>query len=99
MNQLPLHFDICRNRHGGADTSMEAWESIANCAGKIRKRVFDFIQEQGRASCEEIEISLCLSHQTASARLSELKRDGFIKICTQRARTRSGRSARIYEAA
>jgi Mn-dependent DtxR family transcriptional regulator len=95
MNQLGL-FDICRNRHRGNRHSESANASIAGAKEQIRSKILDYIREQGvdGATCEEIERALELSHQTASARCSELKKDGLVLIQGER-KTKSGRSAAV----
>lgn len=92
-------FDICSNRHKGNENSIEA-NKIAH-KGKVgtRQRILEELQtwrEHG-ATCEQIEGFTRLSHQTCSARLSELKREGKIKVVGQR-KTRSGSPAAVYQA-
>lgn len=98
MKQMGL-FDICENRHGGNGNSTEAFRSLGNSASEIRSMVFKFIESMGSigATCDEIEVRLELSHQTASARCSELKRLGQI-VEKGRRPTRSGRSAAVLVA-
>lgn len=68
--------------------------------GKVsnRQRILsEFHFGSGRdLTCEEIENITNLSHQTCSARLSELRREGKIKIVGER-KTRSGSSAAVYQ--
>lgn len=93
MKQLSL-FDICANNHGGNAESKDAHASLSGVSTQLRDQVFSFIQSCGSrgATCDEIEISLGLSHQTASARCSELKERKLVRIGEKR-KTRSGRSA------
>ena len=93
--------DVCAVRHGGADTSVEAQNSTApSTRDTIRNAICEFIRVQGHygATCEVVEHSMSLSHQSASARISELLRDGRIEIAEGRSRTKTGRSCRIYVA-
>lgn len=91
--------DICSNNHGGADTSAEAYESIRAAVNKLGLAVLSLIEQSpSGVTCEDVETRLRLSHQTASARISELKAKGLIWDTGQRAKTRSGRLARIYKA-
>lgn len=87
-------WDICENNHLGNRQSTEARRSID--ASEIRNRVLDYIRSQGEsgAICEEVEKALQLSHQTASARCSELKKE---KLVTERGvrKTQSGRNAGV----
>lgn len=91
--------DICKNRHGGADTSVAANESAAPSARKIqRDRILEFIRSKNAegVTCEEVEQALGLRHQTASARIAELRRDDEIAIQPVRRATKSGCTARVY---
>ena len=90
--------DICKNNHGGADTSMSAWESAKQGASNMRQKIRRLIASAGYCgkTCEEVELELGIKHQTASARISELRRDGLIVYGEQRRATSSGSSARVY---
>lgn len=84
--------DICANRHGGNA------ESVAANRGTNKERdtamilrrlsILDF-------TCDEMEHYSNLSHQTCSARFSDLKRLGLIEPTTRR-KTRSGRWAMAW---
>lgn len=78
-----------------AETSKAAAESLD--AGSLRARVLAAIAESGRdgITCDEVEIVLSMSHQTASARITELFLRNKIHRRGKR-RTRSGRSAWVY---
>lgn len=93
---LPL-WDVCENKHGGADTSVEAFASLS--PGKRRTiclMIFEYIRKQGGATCDECAYGLDLLHQTASARITELQVMGAIVDSKRRRKTKSGRSARVY---
>ena len=93
-------FDICKNYHRGADTSVAANTSIAGVKGELRKQVYQLVKQSPCGiTCEEIERALGMKHQTASARIAELRRDGFIVDTGRRQPTTSGRPARVYEVA
>lgn len=99
MKQVDL-FDICAANHGGNENSVEAHNSIKRGqAQEMRRRVLAFIQMRGAegATCEECETALRMSHQTASARCSELKRDGLVHEAGSR-KTRTGRNAAVLKA-
>jgi len=78
-------------------------------AQSLRRRIYSYILEQNYlgATCEQVEMALNLSHQTASARITELRThrthggritylmDGSKKV---RRATLSGRSANVYVA-
>lgn len=81
------------------NTSIAALISIADIRGKLKRRVFVAIKERGweGATCDELEESLDLKHQTLSARVRELWKEGFLRKHGER-RTRSGRWATVYRA-
>jgi predicted ArsR family transcriptional regulator len=93
LSEIP---DITRNYHKGNAESEIANESIHSQKQAIRAKVLDAILKQP-ATCEELEERLGMSHQTVSARMSELKRDGLIEKNGTRP-TRSGRQAGVYKA-
>lgn len=74
-------------------TSIAALESTDTAA--IRQRVFDFLCEWG-ATCDDVEVGLDLTHQTASARVHELEAAEFIADTGLRRKTRSGRDAIVW---
>lgn len=89
--------DITAARHGGNPHSTAAAASIDKAA--IRKRVLAVIASLDfGATSDEVEVITGLSHQTVSARMSELKRDGAV-VPAGRRPTRSGRSAAVWVAA
>lgn len=91
------HIDICAARHGGRDTSRYAHGAITPIKGGLRRQIERMIwaTEDHGATCEDLEILTKWSHQTVSARLSELLAKGAIRRHEQRA-TRSGRVAWAY---
>lgn len=89
-------FDPCERFHRGAETSVEAFKGLPT--ETIREAVFNAIMNCGGFSCEQVEEHLKMPHQTASARITELLAQGRLRITTRTYKTRSGRSARVYEA-
>lgn len=85
--------------HGGNKESRAAWNSLdPKRLSNLRNRVLYFIAvNPDGATCDEIESGLKLSHQTASARCTELKKCGKIIPIGLR-ETRSGRKAAVYKA-
>jgi hypothetical protein len=94
MNKEP---DICENNHGGNPQSRAAHSKTS--AAKDRLRVLEAIRraEDGH-TCDELEIELEMSHQTCSARCSELKRDQKIFASKTRRPTRTGCTAAVLYA-
>ena len=86
----------------GNQSSEEAAASVKESATTLRNRIFQYIaaSPDGK-TCDEIEVELYLSHQTASARCTELKREGRVAPWLNedgkkiRRKTRSGRNADV----
>jgi hypothetical protein len=87
--------DICQRHHGGNAESVAAHL----CTDKERdtKRILGHLRSVGEATCDEVEIALNIKHQTASARMSEMNRDGMI-VPGHRRRTSSGCWAQAWAA-
>ncbi len=90
-------FDICANNHGDHPNSVEA-RSNTN-AEADRKRVLAAIQASGVEGkiCDELEQELGMSHQSCSARCSELKKRGKVRARGWRP-TRTGSKADVLVA-
>lgn len=80
----------------GSDTSEAAAESVGPVTGRLRRQIYALICERGGLTCDEVEALTGLAHQTASARIYELKKRGQIVDCGERRPTRSGRKAAVY---
>jgi hypothetical protein len=85
--------DICESRHGGSGNSSAAHDSIIESKAAMRGRILRHLRAIP-STCDEVEVALSMSHQTASARFSEMRRDGFIREVGKRA-TRTGRMAAV----
>ncbi len=79
-----------------SETSMAAAESVENVAGTLRAKIAAFIERRGGATCDEVEAAMDLRHQTASARITELRLLGEIEKTDAKRATRSGRGAVVY---
>jgi len=82
-------------------TSKEAAMSMAGKAEAQREAVYEHVSTaQLGATCDEVEASLSLPHQSASARLWELcgnnQLPARIVKTEEKRKTRTGRSARVY---
>jgi len=65
--------------------------------GSVRLRILGkILMTPNGATCEELEIRLGLSHQTASAAITALVKKGILVDSGERRTTRSGRKARVY---
>jgi hypothetical protein len=92
--------DICRHNHGGNPESYSAHARTnkdRDCG-----RILDLLLILGRvgATCDEMERDLGISHQTLSARCSDLLRLGLVMRkptgdTYERRKTRAGRAAAV----
>ena len=82
----------------GSETSREAADSVEPYAGAWRGKVLDLIRRSAAqgATCDEVEQRLNLRHQTASARIWELRRLGWIQDGGVRRLTRANRRAVVW---
>jgi hypothetical protein len=72
--------DPTRHYHRGHEQSEQAYESVAGDTPRQRQVIFAVIwglMPRG-ATCDELEVLLGWAHQAVSARLTELKRDGWL---------------------
>lgn len=90
--------DLTRPPYSNWSTSREAAESVKHRVAGLRRDVYWAIRAAHGATCDEIEGSLELSHQTASARVRELAQYGHIHDSGLRRKTRSGRKAIVWRA-
>lgn len=83
--------------HGGNAQSNAARQAVHVKA--LRARVLNAIIAKGKngMTCDEAEVELDMSHQTCSARFTELKRDKYIAQAGKRP-TRTGCQAAVYVA-
>lgn len=72
--------DICANRHRGNSASVAANERIAPSKLEIRRRIYQWFLEKAADGATGKDVTRCmgLAYTTASARLSELKADGWL---------------------
>lgn len=80
------------------DSSRRAAEEIAVEAPALREKIWRHIAALGDAgaTCDEVEVTLNMRHQTASARIRELVLAGRLIDNNERRRTRSKRWANVY---
>lgn len=81
-----------------SQTSRAAAISIYDEALTIRRKIWDFIHDRGNsgATCDEVERHMGLRHQTASARIYELRKKGFLVTDGRKRLTSSGRFADVH---
>jgi len=74
---MNIPFDVCANNHKGNPNSVDA-NRRTNKENDIL-RIINFMRARKRTYVKEIIRELGLKHQTASARLSDLKANGIIR--------------------
>jgi hypothetical protein len=84
------------------DTKREAHDSIKPHKSRLIAEIYAFIQSKGinGATCYEIETApelaeLCLTHQCASARCTELMSLGLVERSGELRKTNTGRRAHV----
>src|SRR5262245_47203398 len=94
------NIDICSGRHGGAETSQEAFEGIRAGLPAARARVFSVIVGAGLIglTSQEIADSLGVGVNVISGRVTELLKAGYVIDSGKRRKTRSGFNARVVVA-
>lgn len=78
------------------DTTLEAWKAIQPYLSDIEALVVNDIGSQNGQTCDEIEASRGMRHQTISSRITALAKAGLIKDSGIRKNTRSGRPAIVW---
>ncbi|WP_298962490.1 hypothetical protein [uncultured Methylobacterium sp.] len=80
-----------------SSTSKEAAGSMKPRAAALRQLVLDTIRShRDGLTCDEVEALTGLRHQTASARICELRDVNVIVATGDKRPTRSGRNAAVY---
>ena len=78
-------------------TSIEAYESVKPYIPTISERIVNYLGEFGVDTCDNIEHQLSLSHQTCSACIRGLVKQGVLEDSGLKSRTRSGRKAIMWQ--
>ena len=85
-------------RRDAPDTSREAAAAVESVTGRDRQRVYAAIRTSGGLTDEEIRDRLGMGESTERPRRRELVVSGHIKASGRRRKTRTGRSAIVWEA-
>ena len=81
------------------ETSVEAFRSQKDKAPSDEAKILLWIKDsEVGATCDEVESCLRMSHQTASARIRDLRGHGRLVDSGSRRKTRTGRSAIVWMA-
>lgn len=82
--QTPL-FDICSHNHKGNAASITANELVEPSKQAMKEKIIDLAKSHGRKTwVKQVIAELGYKHQTASARLSELKKAGIFVETNER---------------
>lgn len=84
--------------HTDSDTSREAASKIAPHTQYLVRKIAQLLTNGPRA-CFEVEQLLDMSHQTASARMTEMREAGLIVDTGERRKTPTGRNAIVWKLA
>lgn len=90
--------DLCAGKHGGAETSAEAYATTPKETREAQTAKILWLMKSrpNGTTCDEAELILGLSHQTCSARITELCAKESIRYGDERRTTRAGKMARVY---
>lgn len=91
-----MMFDICARRHKGNPESAAAHASIINRKKAMSSAILEVCRRRP-STCDEVEVELGILHQTAGARIAELKAIGLLIDTKDRRPTRSGRMAAVLK--
>ena len=80
-------------------TSTEAYESVKPYIPTISERIVDYIGSWGPNTCDDLEYQLSLSHQTCSACIRGLVKQGMLEDSGEKEKTRTGRRAIMWKLA
>lgn len=88
--------DICYNRHGGAETSIEANKRVRK--ERDRELIYGYIKSAGSFghTLDELCVLLQRTPNQISGRLTELRVKGRILTSDRTRPTRAGVQARVY---
>jgi hypothetical protein len=91
--------DITRNYHRGNPRSAEAHENTKRRKARDELNILRLLHAHPAGLiCDEAEVLLSMSHQTCSARFSEMKAKGWLEPTGERRLTRSGSYADVIRA-
>lgn len=77
--------DITRRRHRNSETSSEANRQIEPKKEQLRRQIVNFLELYPTGlTCKELSVQIPMHYTTASARLSEMKRDQVIELTGER---------------
>lgn len=82
--------DITSRKHGGNPESEAAHEAAKPGKAKLWWLILNFVKVNGPSTCSEISAGTSIPYQTASARVSELRKRGLLYPTGRKRRTDTG---------
>jgi predicted ArsR family transcriptional regulator len=79
------------------DTSVHSRDILDKKKNQYRQRIYDYIKEHNGSTCDELEQCLDGRHETISGMITFLTNDNLLRDSGERRRTRSGRSAIVWQ--
>jgi len=79
------------------DTSHDSRDALKKKRSKYRLSIYEYIEATKGATCDEIEVALCIRHQTASCFIRFMTQEGLLEATAERRITRSGRNAIVWK--
>ena len=79
------------------DTSRESRDELKKKRSKYRLSIRAYIEARHGATCDEVEVALCIRHQTASCFIRFMTQEGILEATPERRITRSGRKAIVWK--
>lgn len=78
-------------------TSAEAWASVQAVLPAVDARIVAEIMRVGGATCQAVEKSTGMAHQTVSAQICHMVEGEILRKSGRREKVDSGRSAAVWE--
>ncbi len=78
-------------------TSIDAYESVNRGNNSMKDKVYDLITMTGVIHCEGVEIILDERHQSISASIRHLVKEGLVEDSGLKTKTSSGRKAILWQ--
>jgi predicted transcriptional regulator len=78
------------------DTSRDSRNMLVEKRSKYRKAIVDYISAKNGATCDEVEVALCIRHQTASCFIRFMTQEGRLEATAERRITRANRRAIVW---
>ena len=84
---------------GRQATSKVSAKEVGRKKNDYRQKIYGLIAYRGGMTCEDVESTLGIRHQTASCIIRFLTQDGFLRDSGERRRAKSGRQVIVWKTA